>query len=232
MADVPPRVVGPQAMGVANRFVGSSPRIADDVSAQVANRLEEESAGERRFEVVHPNVLPAANESVPKDSQYRRMRAIVQRVSAATVAVDGREVGRCGYGLMLLVGVHVDDTEAEVKRLAEKVTQLRIFSDPAGKMNLSLLDFPSPEGAGTRYEYEILAVSNFTVYGDTKKNRRPSFVASAGFDRGQELFDRFVHHLRSSGIGVQTGIFGANMQVSLINDGPVTVILDVDRQAS
>lgn len=155
------------------------------------------------------------------------MRAIVQRVTGATVSVDGREVGRCGQGLMLLVGVHKDDTEAHARKLAEKLATLRIFSDPEGKMNLSLLDFPSHEQAPTRFEYDVLAVSNFTVYGDSKKSRRPSFSESAPYDKGSDLFDLFVKELRNLGIGVQTGVFGANMQVALINDGPVTVIVDV-----
>jgi D-tyrosyl-tRNA(Tyr) deacylase len=159
------------------------------------------------------------------------MRAIVQRVSAATVSVDGREVGRCGYGLMLLVGVHRNDTEAEAKKLAGKIANLRIFGDPEGKMNLSLLDFPAGEGAGCRFEYDVLAVSNFTVYGDTRKNRRPSFVESAPYEEGRALFDRLVAELRALGIDVQTGVFGANMAVSLINDGPVTVIVDVERES-
>jgi D-tyrosyl-tRNA(Tyr) deacylase len=149
------------------------------------------------------------------------MRAIVQRVSAATVQVDGREVGRCGRGLMLLVGVHKNDTSAEAKKLAAKVAVLRIFNDLEGKMNLSLNDLRSDD-------YDVLAVSNFTVYGDAKKQNRPSFMSSAGFDLGKELFDEFVFELRNLGIPTQTGIFGADMQVSLINDGPVTVILDVD----
>lgn len=152
------------------------------------------------------------------------MRAIVQRVSAATVSVDGREIGRCGYGLMLLVGVHRDDTGAEAKKLADQVAKLRIFRDETGKMNRALVDFPAPNG----YEYDVLAVSNFTVYGDARKNRRPSFTASAPYEQGEVLFDLFVEELRALKIGVQKGSFGANMQVSLINDGPVTVILDVD----
>ncbi len=154
------------------------------------------------------------------------MRAIVQRVSAATVRVDGKEVGRCGYGLLLLVGVHREDTEADAKKLAEKISTLRIFGDEEGKMNRSLLDFPQP-GPARGYEYDVLAVSNFTVYGDARKNRRPSFVESAPFETGQVLFDRFVAELRAIGVDVQTGVFGANMEVSLINDGPVTLILDV-----
>jgi D-tyrosyl-tRNA(Tyr) deacylase len=151
------------------------------------------------------------------------LRAIVQRVSAATVTVDGKEVGRCGYGLLLLVGVHREDVDANSVRLAEKVANLRIFGDAEGKMNLSVLDFPSETG----FEYDVLAVSNFTVYGDTKKNRRPSFVESAPYADGERLFDRFVARLREIGIATQTGLYGAHMLVSLINDGPVTVIVDV-----
>src|SRR5471030_1394332 len=106
------------------------------------------------------------------------MRAIVQRVSAATVSVDGREVGRCGRGLMLLVGVHKDDTEANATKLADRIAGLRIFNDPEGKMNLSLRDFPADPGSPCPFEYDVLAVSNFTVYGDAAKSRRPSFTAS------------------------------------------------------
>jgi D-tyrosyl-tRNA(Tyr) deacylase len=154
------------------------------------------------------------------------MRAIVQRVSAATVRVDGKEVGRCGHGLMLLVGVHRDDTDAQAKKLAEKVSTLRIFNDEEGKMNRALVDFPQPDP--TRgYEYDVLAVSNFTVYGDARKNRRPSFTESAPYEQGQALFERFVRELRALNVDVQTGVFGAHMEVSLINDGPVTIVLDV-----
>lgn len=153
------------------------------------------------------------------------MRAIVQRVSSATVAVDGREVGRCGPGLMLLVGVHKNDTPAEAKKLADKVVGLRIFNDHEGKMNLAISDFKNQDG---EIEYDILAVSNFTVYGDTKKQRRPSFMESAGFEQGQELFDLFVTELRNLGVRTQTGIFGADMKVSILNDGPVTLVVDVD----
>lgn len=156
------------------------------------------------------------------------MRAIVQRVSGATVQVDGKEVGRCGYGLMLLVGVHRNDTEAEAIKLAEKIATLRIFNDEMGKMNLAITDFPAVGSPRPMLEYDVLAVSNFTVYGDARKSRRPSFTESAPYEQGQVLFDRFVSALRGRGVDVQTGIFGANMQVALINDGPVTVIVDVD----
>lgn len=151
------------------------------------------------------------------------MRAIVQRVGMASVTVDGREVGRCGPGLLLLVGVHREDTEAEAAQLADKVLGLRIFNDPQGKMNLAIRDFPD---AKIGFELEILAVSNFTVYGDAK-SRRPGFTESAGFEKGKALFERFVGELRRLGASVQTGVFGADMRVSLVNDGPVTLVLDV-----
>jgi D-aminoacyl-tRNA deacylase len=152
------------------------------------------------------------------------MRAIVQRVSMASVRVDGKEVGRCGRGLLLLVGVHKDDTPSQAKKMAEKVLNLRIFNDAEGKMNLAIADFPLQDGG---FELDVLAISNFTVYGDAKKNRRPSFADSASFDLGRELFDAFVKELRGLGVATQTGVFGAHMDVSLVNDGPVTVILDV-----
>ena len=140
--------------------------------------------------------------------------------------MGGREVGRCGPGLLLLVGVHRDDTEAEADRLADRVLGMRIFSDPQGKMNLAIRDFPQPEGG---YELEILAVSNFTVYGDAK-SRRPGFGASAPFEQGRVLFDRFVAALRGLGASVQTGEFGADMRVSLVNDGPVTLVVDSEKR--
>ena len=122
---------------------------------------------------------------------------------------------------MLLVGVHKNDTLDQAKKLAQKVSTLRIFNDHEGKMNLSIQDFKDEP-------YEILAVSNFTVYGDAKKSNRPSFTNSATYSHGEEHFYAFTNELRILGILTQTGTFGADMQVSLINDGPVTVILDVD----
>lgn len=149
------------------------------------------------------------------------MRAIVQRVDGATVSVDGKEVGRCGIGLLLLVGVHRDDTRLNASKLAEKIANLRIFNDLEGKMNLSLLQLRETEpDAGA------LAVSNFTVYGDTATNRRPSFMESAPFELGRELFASFLDALVDLGIPTQTGVFGADMRVALINNGPVTVIVD------
>ena len=148
------------------------------------------------------------------------MRAVIQRVLEASVTVDGKIIGQCGRGLVLLVGVHKDDTNAEAKKLAEKVVGLRIFNDPEGKMNLSLQDFDP--------KLEILAISNFTVYGDAKSQRRPSFMNSAPFELGKQLFDQFVAEIRALGITIETGEFGADMQVSLVNDGPVTIVLDIE----
>lgn len=156
------------------------------------------------------------------------MRAIVQRVGMASVSVGGREVGRCGPGLLLLVGVHREDTELEAAKLADKILGLRIFNDPEGRMNLAIRDFPEPQGG---YELEILAISNFTVYGDAK-GRRPSFTLSAPYEKAQSLFERFAAGLRSLGASVQTGEFGADMRVSLVNDGPVTLVVDVDAPTS
>lgn len=149
------------------------------------------------------------------------MRAIVQRVSGATVSVDGREIGRCESGLVLLVGVHRNDTEANAAKLADKTANLRIFSDLDGKMNESLLQVRErlPEAG-------VLAISNFTVYGDTAKNRRPSFIESAPFERASLLFEAFLTAMRELGVPTQTGAFGADMRVALINDGPVTLVVD------
>lgn len=148
------------------------------------------------------------------------MRAVVQRVRWARVRVDGEEVGHCGHGLLALVAAHRDDGAETPARMADKLAGLRVFSDAEGKMNLALAD--CLEGPGT-----VLAVSNFTVLGDTAKSRRPSFTAAAGYEQGKELFDAFVQALRAMGVSVQTGEFGADMQVELENDGPVTVIVEV-----
>ncbi len=147
------------------------------------------------------------------------MRAVVQRVARASVKVDGKTVGSCGPGLLVLVGAHKDDTEQNAAKLADRIAGLRIFGDEQGKMNLSFADVDS-EGT------QVLAVSNFTVYGDAMKSRRPSFVASAGYDDGERLFDRFVDELREKGIRTETGEFGAMMDVELLNDGPVTLVID------
>jgi D-aminoacyl-tRNA deacylase len=146
------------------------------------------------------------------------MRAVVQRVSRASVTVDGEIVGSCGWGLLVLVAAHRDDTDQNAAKMADRVAKLRIFNDAEGKMNLALGDLDPPGS--------VLAVSNFTVYGETTKNRRPSFIESAPYDRGKDLFEAFVTSLRAIGIRTETGTFGAHMAVEMVNDGPVTVIVE------
>ena len=125
-------------------------------------------------------------------------------------------MGACDTGLVVLTCVSKDDVEADAKRLADRIAKLRIFNDAEGKLNLALDDVGG----------EVLAISNFTVYGETAKNRRPSFAASAGFDKARDLFDLFVARMKELDVPVQTGTFGAQMEVELINDGPVTVIVE------
>lgn len=144
------------------------------------------------------------------------MRAVVQRVARARVLIDGVMVGEIGSGLAVLVAVSVDDGDEEPPWLVDKIAKLRVFSDAAGKMNRSVLD----TGGG------VLVVSQFTLYGDVRKGRRPSFVKAASGAEAQRLYGEVVQGLRSLGIDTQTGEFGASMQVELINDGPVTILLD------
>lgn len=144
------------------------------------------------------------------------MRAVVQRVSRAEVRVDGEVTGRIGRGLVVLLGVGRDDGEAEARWLLEKIAGLRIFADREGKMNLGLEDV----GGG------LLVVSQFTLYGDTRKGRRPSFIDAAPPERAVELYDRFVAMARERGLVVGTGVFQAMMDVELVNDGPVTLIVE------
>ena len=144
------------------------------------------------------------------------MRAVVQRVSESSVTVDGEVVGSIGPGLMVLLGVTHEDTEKEADYLADKIINLRIFSDDAGKMNRSLLDT----------EGEMLVVSQFTLYGDCRKGRRPSFIQAADPDKGNALYEYFVKKVRDNGVATATGRFGAMMDVSLVNDGPVTLIVE------
>ena len=148
------------------------------------------------------------------------MRLVLQRVSHASVSVDGRLVSEIGPGLLILVGVAVADEGAAgdaAERLAEKVVNLRIFSDDAGKMNRSV-----SESGG-----EALVVSQFTLYGDTARGRRPSWVAAAPPEHAEPLVEVFVTALTDTGVRVATGIFRADMQVALVNDGPVTLLLEV-----
>ncbi|MBX3436183.1 MAG: D-tyrosyl-tRNA(Tyr) deacylase [Planctomycetaceae bacterium] len=144
------------------------------------------------------------------------MRAVVQRVSSASVTVDGEVVGAIGQGLCVLLGVAADDTHADVDYTANKVIGLRIFPDDDGKMNRSLAEIG---GA-------MLVVSQFTLYGDARKGRRPSFIAAAPPERADELYRTFVAAVREQGIAVETGRFQAKMDVALVNDGPVTLLVD------
>jgi D-tyrosyl-tRNA(Tyr) deacylase len=144
------------------------------------------------------------------------VRAVLQRVARARVAVEGVEVGAIGPGLLALVGVAADDGPADVGHVAAKIRELRIFEDDQGKMNRSLGD------AGGA----VLAVSQFTLYGDTRKGRRPSFDQAAPAETGRVLFDALVAELRAGGVPVETGAYRAHMLVELVNDGPVTILID------
>jgi len=144
------------------------------------------------------------------------MRLLIQRVAHSSVTVDNQVVGRCGTGFCILVGVKNGDTPAEAKWLANKVANLRIFEDAAGKMNLSLLDVKG----------EALVVSQFTLYADAQRGRRPDFIDAARPEQAEPLVDYFVDQLRAEGVPVQTGVFRAMMQVEIHNDGPVTILLE------
>ncbi|AYV67303.1 MULTISPECIES: D-aminoacyl-tRNA deacylase [Niallia] len=144
------------------------------------------------------------------------MRVVLQRSKEAKVEVDGEIVGAIEKGFVLLVGITHSDTLEEAKYLADKIIHLRVFEDENGKMNHSILD---REGA-------VLSISQFTLYGDTRKGRRPNFMDAAKPEQAKVLYDQFNTLLRSHGLTVETGIFGAMMDVQLINDGPVTLILD------
>jgi D-tyrosyl-tRNA(Tyr) deacylase len=146
------------------------------------------------------------------------MRALLQRVSQASVTVDGQVVGQIGRGLLILLGVGQDDSEAQVKTLSEKIAYLRIFEDEAGKMNRSLLDVGG----------EVLVVSQFTLYADVRKGRRPSFTDAAPPAIAEPLVERFKAALAEYGLTVASGVFGASMQIDLRNEGPVTIWLDTE----
>lgn len=144
------------------------------------------------------------------------MRAVIQRVSRASVDVDGKTVGQIGAGFVALIGVGRDDVDDDAKAIALKIAGLRVFDDPGGAMNLSLSDVG---GA-------VLAISQFTLFGDVRKGRRPSFVDAAPGETALPLFNRVVDLLRRDGVIVETGVFGATMRVDLVNEGPVTILLD------
>jgi D-tyrosyl-tRNA(Tyr) deacylase len=150
------------------------------------------------------------------------MRAVLQRVSEARVEVEGRVTGEIGRGLLVLLGVSHGDTRADVEYLVRKILGLRVFSDDAGKMNRSVAD---TGGA-------LLVVSQFTLYADCRKGMRPSFDQAARLDLAQELYDAFVTLAQAHGVTVETGVFQADMRVSLVNEGPVTIIIDSGKLAS
>lgn len=148
--------------------------------------------------------------------QKNFMKAVIQRAERAAVRIDGKEVGAIGRGILLLLGIHGSDGERDVQWLAEKSLNLRIFEDEEKKMNLSLKDI-----AG-----EMLIVSQFTLYGDCRKGRRPGFSAAAAPSHAEPLYEKFIEEIRRAGISTACGVFGADMKVELINDGPVTLLLD------
>jgi len=144
------------------------------------------------------------------------VKALIQRVTGATVSIAGEEVGRIGRGLVVFVGVAGGDTEKDIDYLVQKTVQMRIFSDEAGKFNLSALDIKG----------ELLLVSQFTLLADTRKGRRPSFTQAAPPNEAEKLFDQFVKQAHATGLKVATGRFAQYMQVEIYNDGPVTILLD------
>lgn len=152
-----------------------------------------------------------------KESQ---MRAVIQRVEKASVSVEGEIRGQIGAGLLVLIGVEEGDGDADFKYIADKAPNLRVFEDEQGKMNRSLLDVGG----------EVLAVSQFTLLGDARGGRRPSFITAARPETADPMYERLVADWRARGIRVETGVFGAHMKVSLVNDGPVTILLDSRRR--
>ncbi len=148
------------------------------------------------------------------------MRLVIQRVTHASVTVEGEIVGQCGHGFCILVGVKTGDTPAEAKWLANKVAHLRVFEDDAGKMNLSLSDTKG----------EALVISQFTLYANAQHGRRPDFIDAARPEQAEPLVEYFVQELRAEGVPTQTGVFRALMQVEIHNDGPVTILLEKEKE--
>lgn len=148
------------------------------------------------------------------------MRAVIQRVERASVSVEEEIKGQIGAGFLVLIGVEEGDGDADFRYIAEKVPNLRVFEDEQGKMNRSLLDVGG----------ELLAVSQFTLLGDARGGRRPSFITAARSETADPMYERLVADWRARGIRVETGVFGAHMKVSLVNDGPVTILLDSRRR--
>ena len=147
------------------------------------------------------------------------MRCVVQRVTEASVTVNGETVGAVGPGLMVLIGVSTEDTDADLKYMADKVPNLRIFDDENGVMNRSVIDVGG----------SILAISQFTLYGDARGGRRPSYIRAAKPDEANAMYERLVAAWRAKGIHVETGRFRTEMKVSLVNDGPVTILIDSEK---
>lgn len=150
---------------------------------------------------------------------FHTMRAVVQRTTEASVTIDNMVSGAIGPGLVVLLGIQPGDGAKEIRWMAEKIATLRIFEDDAGKMNRSLVDTGG----------EMLIVSQFTLYGDCRKGRRPGYSSAAPPEIAEPLYEQFIQEIQGMGIGTGTGIFGANMQVSLTNDGPVTLLIDSDK---
>lgn len=148
------------------------------------------------------------------------MRAVVQRVKKSRVIVEGRLVGEINKGFNVLLGISKDDTIEDLKYIKDKIINLRVFEDENDKMNLSLLDIKG----------DILAISQFTLYGDCRKGRRPNFMNAMGGDEAKALYEEFVKMLKESGLKIETGEFGAHMNVEIENDGPVTILLDSKKE--
>ena len=144
------------------------------------------------------------------------MRAVVQRVTSSSVIVDEKVIGSINKGFNVLLGICKDDTVEDLKYIKDKIINLRVFHDENDKMNLSILDIKG----------EILAISQFTLYGDCRKGRRPNFMEAMGGDEAKRLYDMFIEMLKESGLNIETGEFGADMKVEIHNDGPVTILLD------
>ncbi|WP_294130591.1 D-aminoacyl-tRNA deacylase [uncultured Clostridium sp.] len=147
------------------------------------------------------------------------MRAVVQRVTYSSVEVNGEIVGEINKGFNVLLGISKEDTEEDMKYIKDKIINLRVFSDENDKMNLSLLDIQG----------EVLLISQFTLYGDARKGRRPNFMNALGGEEAKKFYDKFIEMMKETGLKVQTGIFGADMKVDIKNDGPVTILLDSSR---
>ncbi len=170
--------------------------------------------GRRRGGEQHPGRIRRAARAY-----LRRVRAVVQRVTRASVTIDGIVVGEIGAGLLVLLGIAVDDDGPDEMQMTEKLANLRIFGDDDGMMNRSVIDIGG----------SVLVVSQFTLLGDTRKGRRPSFIAAARGDAANARYESVVTRLRALGLRVETGRFGADMAVALVNDGPVTILIDTKK---